>query len=58
MLELVGPFEAHEFNNLEELSAMQILLCANDVDHLVEFVFFVSLDRASDVTGQIDGCAI
>lgn len=46
---------AHEFDHLEELLAVQVLLRGNDVDHLVKVVLFVTVQKLADIAGQIQG---
>ena len=58
VFEAVGPGELQEFENLEELGCVKVLCGGDDVDHLVELVFVVSLDGTSDITGEIDGSAV
>ena len=55
MLEPVGPVEAHQLEDLEELLEMHVLLCTDDVNHFVKFVLLIPLDGARDVPRQIDG---
>ena len=61
MLESVGPVEAHQLEDLEELLEMHILLRTNDVDHFVEVVLLITLNGTRDIPRQIDGrpvCAL
>lgn len=54
VLQTVCPGELHEFKDLKELGDVEVLLGGDDVYHLVEVVFFVSLDGASDISGEVD----
>lgn len=58
VLEAVGPGELQELENFEELGCVEILCGGDDVDHLVELILVVSLNGASDITGEVDGSAI
>ena len=49
VLDVLRPRELHQVQHLEELCCVQILLRRDDVDHLVELVLFVALDRSADV---------
>jgi hypothetical protein len=40
------------------LCGMQILLVADDIDHLVELVLVITLDGASNVADNVDRRAI
>jgi len=49
VLDALRPRELHQVQHLDELRRVQILLRRDDVDHLVELVLFVALDRSADV---------
>lgn len=55
MLAAVGPFVAHQFQDLEELLKVEVLLASNDVEHLLEMVLLVSLVGRSNVSGDVQG---
>ena len=54
VLKAVRPVIAHQLQDLEELGKVQVLLGSDNVDHLVELVLVVSLDRSADITGEVD----
>ena len=55
VLQPLRPVVAHELQDLEELRDMQVLLRADNVDHLVEVVCVVALGGPCDVAHDVDG---
>ena len=52
---LVRPVEAHEFDDLEPLLEMQVLLGRHHVDVLVKVIVFLPVYRRGDVPGNVQG---
>jgi hypothetical protein len=55
---VLDPGIAHEFENLEELLEVMVLLGANDVEHFVEVIGIGSVDGGSNVSGQIERSSV
>ena len=58
MYEVFRPFFAHEFENLEHLFEMQILLIGNNVQALIKIVSVLAVDRRRQIAGRIQRRAV
>lgn len=50
----VSPRELQELQDFEELCGVKVLRGGDDIDHLVEFVFLVSLYSTGNVASEVD----
>jgi hypothetical protein len=55
---LLGPIEAHEVEDLEELLEVEVLLRADDVEHLLEAIRPMTPDGRRNITSDVEGGAI
>ena len=50
----VSPGELEEGQDFEELRGVKVLCGGDDVDHLVELIFLVSLYSTGNITSEVD----
>ena len=55
---ILDPFLAHQFENLEELAEMKILLIRHDIQGFVEIVFLLAIAGGGDIAGCIYRAAV
>ena len=53
MNDVLGPLESHEIQYLLQLLEIQVLLRSDDVDVLIEIVFFLTINGGSQVAGAV-----